>query len=74
MKDRMLTLREACEVARISYSKGQRLAKANADVFTGIKKIGSTYAISLSRLHANLGMDVPPCTSAENDQKEVVYG
>lgn len=54
--DELLNLTQACEVMHISYSKGQRLAKAGALPF---RKLGATWYISRSALYRELGMEAP---------------
>lgn len=57
MSDRLMVgLREPCEVAHVSYSKMQRLAKSGALPF---KKLGSTWVIPRSALFRELGLEPP---------------
>lgn len=49
--DRLLTLKEACEVMHVSYSKGQQLAKSGQLPFI---KLGGTWAIAQSVLFGKL--------------------
>lgn len=62
--DRLLNLAESCRIMGISYSKGQKLAKAGALPF---KKLGSTWVISQSSLLRELGME------QEDGRKEADY-
>ncbi|MGN0034970.1 MAG: helix-turn-helix domain-containing protein [Coriobacteriales bacterium] len=62
--DELLNLTEACEVMHVSYSKGQKLAKAGALPF---RKLGATWYISRSALYRELGMEVPH--GKEEDEK-----
>lgn len=52
--DRLLNLAEACRIMEVSYSKGQKLAKAGALPF---KKLGATWVISRSSLLRELGLE-----------------
>lgn len=63
--DRLMTLREACSVMGVSYSKGQKLAKAGKLPF---RKIGSTWKISQSTLYRELDLEPP-----KDDIKEAMY-
>lgn len=60
MADEMLNLSQACEIMRVSYSTGQKLAKAGTLPF---KKLGSSWRIPRSALYRELGM--------ERDDKQV---
>ncbi len=63
--DRLMTLREACSVMGVSYSKGQKLAKAGSLPF---RKIGSSWKIAQSVLYRELDLEPP-----EDDVKEAMY-
>lgn len=63
--DRLMTLREACGVMGVSYSKGQKLAKAGELPF---HKIGSTWKIAQSTLYRELDLEPP-----KDDVKEATY-
>lgn len=63
--DRLMTLREACNVMGVSYNKGQKLAKAGKLPF---KKIGSTWKIAQSTLYRELDLEPP-----EDDVKEAMH-
>ena len=54
--DYLMSLKEACDVLHCSYSKGQKLAKAQALPF---KRIGSSWMIARSALYKSLGLDPP---------------
>lgn len=54
--DKLLTLEEASQVMRISYSKAQKLAKAGAFPF---KKVGCSWMIPRSALYAELDLELP---------------
>lgn len=62
--DRLMNLAESCRLMGISYSKGQKLAKAGALPF---KKLGATWVISRSSLLRELGMENP------DEEKEKKY-
>lgn len=53
--DRMLTLSESASIARVSYSKMLKLAKAGKIPF---KKLGATWLIPQSVLYRELGMQL----------------
>ena len=63
--DRLITLREACSVMGVSYSKGQKLAKAGELPFC---KIGSSWRIAQSALYRELNLEPP-----KDDVKETSY-
>lgn len=63
--DRLMTLREACGVMGISYSKGQKLAKAGELPF---RKIGSSWRIPQSTLYRELNLEPP-----KEEVKEAMY-
>ena len=63
--DELLNLREACEVMHVSYSKGQKLAKAGALPF---RKLGATWYISRSALCRELGMEAPRGEGKEGEK------
>ncbi|MCB5390650.1 helix-turn-helix domain-containing protein [Eggerthella lenta] len=54
--DRLMTLNETCKQIGISYSKGQKLAKAGTLPF---KKLGATWVIPRSVLYRELGLELP---------------
>lgn len=54
MSDELLNLSQACEIMKVSYSKGAKLAKAHVLPF---KKLGSTWCISRSALYRELGLE-----------------
>lgn len=61
--DTLLSLKEACQIMSISYTKGQRLAKAGALPF---RKLGSTWVIPRSVLCKELGLEGPMGIGKEN--------
>lgn len=63
MTDVLLNLSQACEIMHVSYSKGQKLAKAHKLPF---RKLGSTWIISKSALYRELGLE------AESNKEEQI--
>ena len=63
--DVLMNLAQSCEVMGVSYSKGQKLAKAGALPF---KKLGASWVIPRSALYRELGLELP-----EEDSKEENY-
>lgn len=55
--DILLNLSQACQIMGISYSKGQKMAKAGALPF---RKLGATWVIPKSKLYAELGLELAP--------------
>ena len=62
--DVLMNLTQACKVMGISYSKGQKMAKAGALPF---RKLGATWVIPRSVLYRELGLEPP------KDDKELQY-
>lgn len=72
--DRLLSLGEACDIMRVSYSKGQRLAKAGRLPFG---KLGATWTIPRSVLLEALGMrqdDDPDETTDPQQETRAIHG
>lgn len=62
--DKLMSLNETCKQLGISYSKGQKLAKAGTLPF---KKLGATWMIPRSVLYRELGLELP------NEEQEKEY-
>lgn len=54
--DKLMSLNETCKQLGISYSKGQKLAKAGELPF---RKLGATWVIPRSVLYRELGLEIP---------------
>lgn len=54
--DRLLSLREACQIMNVSYGKGQRLA---AQGQLGFRKLGASWVVPLSVLAKELRLQPP---------------
>ena len=55
--DYLLSLSEACQIMRISYSKGQKLAKQGQ---LGFRKLGASWVVPKSVLMRELHLESSP--------------
>ncbi len=55
--DKLLTLNEASQIMRVSYSTAQKMAKRGEFPF---RKIGSSWKIPRSQLYISLGLESDP--------------